>query len=311
MTSAGVDPSDVPASDPGLITFGRRAATRVLDGVDIAVLGVPYDAGASDRPGARHGPGAIRDQSLFVGQHADGHWPWDFNLWETATVVDWGDVAGSHTWVGHPRRMVDDTRAAVAEIVRSGAVPLVLGGDHAISYAVLAAVAQRHGALSLVHFDAHSDIWDRGDELSYSTVFRLAARDGLVDPGRSIQIGIRTPDPHDCGFTVVDADVLLDRPLHETVDEIRSRVGDHPVYVSVDIDFLDPSYAPGTGAPVVGGPSAREARKLLAGLAGLLVVGADLVEVAPHLDAVGALTAVTAATLAVDLAHLLALGRRK
>ncbi|MFM8303089.1 MAG: agmatinase [Actinomycetota bacterium] len=294
----------------GLATFGRRAATRDLVGVDIAVLGVPYGVDTPAGSGARGGPPAIREQSLFVGQDARGHWPWDFTLWDAATVVDWGDVVASTPWAGSPEAMVADTRRAVATIVAAGASPLVLGGDHSVSYPVLAALAERHGPLSLVHFDAHSDTWDRGDELGHGTVFRVAARDGLVDPSRSVQVGMRTAGPSDCGFAVVDADALLDRPLTETVAEIRSRVGDRSVYVSLDIDFLDPAFAPGTGTPVVGGPSTRDARRLLHGLAGLRVVGADHVEVAPDLDATGSLTAITAATLAVDLAHLLALGRR-
>lgn len=294
---------------PDPVTFGRRAATRDLAGADIAVLGVAYGADTARGPGARGGPQAIREQSLFVGQDPQGHWPWDFTVWDAATVVDWGDVAASEPWAGSPRTMVADTRRAVDAIVAAGASPLALGGDHTVSYPVLAALADRHGPLSLVHLDAHSDTWDRADELGHATVFRIAARDGIVDPSRSIQVGMRTPGPSDCGFMVVDVDALLDRPLTETVAEIRTRVGDRPVYVSLDIDFLDPVYAPGTGTPVVGGPSARDARRLLCGLAGLPVVGADHVEVAPDLDAT-ALTALTAATLALDLVHLLALGRR-
>lgn len=315
MSGAGhFDPDPTgAASSPyaGLVTFARRPATRDLAGVDIAVLGVPFDSGTTHRPGARFGPRAIREQSLFVGQYPWGHWPWSeqgVNLWETARVVDWGDVAMTVFWPGYPERMVADVRHTVSAIVATGASVLALGGDHMVSYPLLAAHAERHGPLSLVHFDAHSDTWDMGDDLNHGTMFRLAARDGFVDPSRSIQVGMRTPNPDDAGFAVVDADTLLDRPLDETIAQIRETVGDHPVYVSLDIDFLDPSCAPGTGTPVVGGPTARQARRLLYGLAGLRVVGADHVEVAPHLD-VGDVTAITAATLALDLAHLLALAR--
>lgn len=305
------DPNGM-ASSPyaGLISFARREATRDLAGVDIAVVGIPFDGGTTNRAGARFGPRAIREQSLFVGQYPWGHWPWDFNLYETVRMVDWGDIAHTVFWPGHPERMVEDARRAVAEIVGQGVSVLGLGGDHMVSYPLVAASAERHGPLSLVHFDAHSDTWDMGDDLNHGTVFRMAARDGWVAPERSIQVGMRTPNPDDAGFTVVDADTLLDRPLDDTIAEIRAMVGDHPVYVSVDIDFLDPSCAPGTGTPVVGGPNAREARKLLRGLAGLNVVGADQVEVAPNLDAASDITAITGATLALDLAHLLALARR-
>jgi agmatinase len=304
------DPNGM-ASSPysGLISFARREATRDLAGVDIAVVGIPFDGGTTNRAGARFGPRAIREQSLFVGQYPWGHWPWDFNLYETVRMVDWGDIAHTVFWPGHPERMVEDARRTIAEIVEQGVSVLGLGGDHMVSYPLVAATAERHGPLSLVHFDAHSDTWDMGDDLNHGTVFRMAAREGWVAPERSIQVGMRTPNPDAAGYTVVDADTLLDRPLDDTIAEIHAMVGDHPVYVSVDIDFLDPSCAPGTGTPVVGGPNAREARKLLRGLAGLNVVGADQVEVAPNLDAASDITAITGATLALDLAHLLALAR--
>jgi agmatinase len=205
--------------------------------------------------------------------------------------------------------MVDAVRRCVGEIVGEGVSVLALGGDHMVAYPLLAATAEHHGPLSLVHFDAHSDTWDMGGDLNHGTMFRLAADEGWIVPERSIQVGIRTPNPDTCGFAIVDADRLLDRPLADTIDEIRARVGNHPVYVSFDIDALDPSCAPGTGTPVVGGPTTRQARQLLRGLAGRRIVGADLVEVAPGLD-VSAITAIAGATLALDLAHLLALGRR-
>ena len=319
MTAHDPDPTGA-ASSPyaGLITFARRQATRDLAEADIAVVGIPFDGGTTHRPGARFGPRAIREQSLFVGQYPWGHWPWceatderpAVNLWETARIVDWGDVPMTVFWPGYPDRMVAEVRRTVAEILATDTMVLALGGDHMVSYPVLAATAERHGPLSLVHFDAHCDTWDMGDDLNHGTMFRLAVRDGFVDPSRSIQVGMRTPNPDGVGFTVVDADTLLDRPLRDTIDQIRATVGDHPVYVSVDIDFLDPASAPGTGTPVVGGPTARQARQLLYGLAGLRVVGADHVEVAPHLDGPGDPTANTAATLALDLAHLLALAPR-
>jgi agmatinase len=293
----------------GPVSFARRPFTQDLEGVDIAVVGIPFDLGTTYRPGARLGPRAIREQSVFVGQYPWGHWPWELNLFEEYQVIDWGDIPMTVFWAGYPSRMVDDVRREVGSLAARGVSVLGLGGDHMIAYPLLAAVAERHGPLSLVHFDAHSDTWDMGEDLNHGTMFRLAARHGLVVPARSIQVGMRTPNPDSCGFHVVEADRLLDRPLSATVEEIRGTVGDHPVYLSFDIDFLDPASAPGTGTPVVGGPSARQARQLLRALAGLQVVGADLVEVAPPLDVSG-ITAITAATLALDLLHLLALGRR-
>ena len=293
----------------GPTSFARRPMTRDLDGVDIAIVGVPFDTGTTYRPGARLGPRAIREQSVFVGQYPWGHWPWEHNAFEECRVVDWGDLSMTVFWAGYPDRMVADVQRAVADVIGRGVTVLTLGGDHMVAYPLLAATAEHHGPLSLVHFDAHSDTWDMGDDLNHGTMFRLAARDGFVAPERSIQVGMRTPNPDTWGFRVVDADELLDRPLTQTVDEIRERVGDHLVYLSFDIDFLDPSSAPGTGTPVVGGPSARQARHLLRGLAGLRIVGADLVEVAPALD-VSDVTSITGATIALDLLHLLALARR-
>lgn len=306
------DPSMLTSAPyAGPLSFARRPATRDLEGVDLAVVGIPFDQGTTYRPGARLGPRAIREQSAFVGQYPWGHWPWDFNLFEAAAVIDWGDIDHTVFWAGYPQRMVDDVRAAVSGIVGAGVSVLGLGGDHMASFPLVAATAERYGPLSLVHFDAHSDTWDMGDDLNHGTMFRLAARNGWLAPERSIQVGMRTPNPDDAGFTVVDADRLLDRPLDDTITEIRDVVGSNPVYLSLDIDFLDPSCAPGTGTPVVGGPDARAARRLLRGLAGLRVVGADHMEVAPSLDAPGDVTAITAATLALDLLHLLALGRRE
>ncbi len=292
----------------GPLTFARRPFDRSLAEADIAVVGVPFDMGTTNRPGARFGPRAIREQSVYVGQYPWGHWPWEGNVFEDHRVVDWGDIADTVFWVGYPERVVEGVRGAVTPIVERGISVLALGGDHMVAYPLLAAAAAVHGPLSLVHFDAHSDTWDMGDDLNHGTMFRLAAWEGWVDPSRSIQIGMRTPNPDGCGFRVVDADELLDRPLAETVEEICDRVGDHPVYLSFDIDFLDPAFVPGTGTPVIGGPSPRQARQLLRGMAGMRVVGADLVEVAPHLDPT-ATTAITAATIALDLTYLLGLAR--
>lgn len=294
----------------GSPTFARRPFDRAVAAADIAVVGIPFDMATTNRPGARFGPRAIREQSLFVGQYPWGHWPWELNLYEEHRLVDWGDVPNTVFWQGYPDRMVDEVRTSVSAIIAAGVSVLALGGDHMVAYPLLAATAAHHGPLSLVHFDAHSDTWDMGGDLNHGTMFRLAAEQGWVDPARSIQVGIRTPNPDTCGFAIVDADTLLDRPLDDTVAEVRARVGDHPVYLSFDVDFLDAAFVPGTGTPVVGGPNPREARKLLRGIAGLRVVGADLVEVAPPLDPT-ATTAITAATIALDLAHLLALGRNR
>lgn len=291
----------------GELSFGRRRYTRDLDGVDIAVVGIPFDAGTVNRPGARFGPRAIREQTSVVGCYPWPIYPWDFHVFDCCEVVDFSDVG---SLPGYPDRMVDTVVRTVGGILEAGVSVLSLGGDHMVAYPLLQAHAAAHGPLALIHFDAHSDTWAIGDDLNHGTWGHLAARAGFVDPARSIQVGMRTPNPDTCGFTIVEADPLLAMPMTATVDRIREVVGDDLAYVTFDIDFLDPAFAPGTGTPVCGGPSTHQARQLLHGLAGLNIVGADIVEVSPPYDPAG-VTALAAATLAYDLLSLIALGRQR
>jgi agmatinase len=177
-----------------------------------------------------------------------------------------------------------------------------------VSYPLLRAQAARHGPLSLVHLDAHSDTWASEDH-NHGTMFYHAAKEGIVDAAHSIQIGIRTPNPDTHGFTLLDARELLEKGPRAAAERVRSLVGARPAYLTLDIDFLDPAYAPGTGTPVVGGPTTWQARELLFGLRGLNVVGGDQVEVAPVYDAPGQITALAGATLATDILYLIALAR--
>ena len=291
----------------GELSFGRRRYSRDLDGVDIAVVGIPFDAGTVNRPGARFGPRSIREQTSLVGCYPWGIYPWDFNAFDRCEVVDYSDIASS---AGYPARMVEDVERVVGGIVEAGVSVLSLGGDHMVAYPLLHAHAAKHGPLSLIHFDAHSDTWGFGDDLNHGTWGYLAAREGWVDPARSIQIGMRSPNPESGGFTIVDAWTLFSAPMSATADRIREVVGEHPTYVTFDIDFLDPAFAPGTGTPVCGGASTLQARQLLHELAGLNIVGADIVEVAPPYDPAG-VTALAGATLAYDLLSLIALGRER
>lgn len=291
----------------GELSFGRRRYSRDLDGADIAVVGIPFDAGTVNRPGARFGPRAIREQTSLVGCYPWGIYPWDFNAFERCNVVDYSDIATS---AGYPVRMVEAVTEAVGRIVQAGVSVLSLGGDHMVAYPLLAAHAATYGPLALVHFDAHSDTWGIGDDLNHGTWGYLAAREGWVDPKRSIQVGMRSPNPETRGFTVVEAWSLFSEPMRVTVDRIRDVVGDGPAYLTFDIDFLDPAFAPGTGTPVCGGATTLQARQLLHGLGGLNIVGADLVEVAPPYDPAG-VTALAGATLAYDMVSLLALARSR
>jgi agmatinase len=289
----------------GELSFGRRRYTRQLDGVDIAVVGVPFDAGTVNRPGARFGPRALREQSALVGCYPWGIYPWEFNVFERCEVVDYSDIASVP---GYPDRMVEAVREAVGTVVAAGVSVLSLGGDHMVAYPLLKAHADHHGPLALIHFDAHSDTWDMGDDLNHGTWGFLAAREGWVDPACSVQVGMRSPNPDSHGFTVIDANALLGAPMEATVARIKEIVGDRPAYLTFDIDFLDPAYAPGTGTPVCGGATTHQARTLLHGLAGMKIVGADIVEVSPPYDPSG-VTALAGATLAFDLLSLLALAR--
>ena len=305
----GHDLSQAVAHDAmyaGELSFARRRYTRDLEGVDVAIVGIPFDLGTANRPGARFGPRAIREQSSLSGMFPWGLWPWEFNVFERHNVIDYSDIAFVP---GYPDRMVAAVNQQVGQILKAGVSVLSLGGDHMVTYPLLQAHAKEYGPLSLIQFDAHSDTWDMGEDLNHGTTFFLAAREGIVDPSRSIQVGIRTPNPSTQGYNILYADRMLDEGITWTVHEIRRIVGDRPAYLSFDIDFLDPAYAPGAGTPVVGGPSTHQARQLLRGLEGLNVVGGDQVEVAPPYDPIGNITALAGATLAHDILYLISLAK--
>ena len=297
--------SAVGGSYAGPLSFLRCPCTHELHGADLAVLGIPYDLATTNRPGARFGPRALREQSVFVGEYPWGVWPWEFDLRERFSVVDCGDVEFS---VGYPQRMIEAVEQAAGRILDAGVSLLGLGGDHFVSYPLLRAHAARHGPLSLVHLDAHSDTWASEDH-NHGTMFYHAAKEGIIDAAHSIQIGIRTPNPDTHGLTILDASVLLGQGPRAAAERVRSLVGTRPAYVTLDIDFLDPAYAPGTGTPVIGGPTTYQARELLLGLRGMNVVGGDQVEVAPVYDSPGQITALAGATLAADILYLMALAR--
>jgi agmatinase len=297
--------SAIGGSYAGPLNFLRCPYTRELQGVDLAVLGIPFDLATTNRPGARFGPRALREQSAFVGEYPWGVWPWEFDLRERFNAIDCGDVDFN---VGYPERMIEAVEQAAGRILDAGVSLLGLGGDHFVSYPLLRAHAARHGPLSLVHLDAHSDTWASEDR-NHGTMFYHAVKEGIIDAAHSIQIGIRTPNPDTHGLTVLDARELLDRGPRAAAEKIRSVVRDRPAYLTLDIDFLDPAYAPGTGTPVIGGPTSHQARELLFGLRGLNVVGGDQVEVAPAYDSPGQITALAGATLATDILYLIALAR--
>ncbi len=304
-------PADDAPMFSGALSFCRRPYAARLDGLDVAVLGVPVDTAVSNRPGCRFGPRAIRAASA---QLAWGRiWPSAFDPFDRLAVGDWGDVAFDY---GRPAEVPDRIEAAVGAILAAGVTPLALGGDHSTTYPSLRAHRARlDGPLALVQFDAHSDTWGapgrEGGRIDHGTMFRRAAEEGLIDPAGSIQIGVRTTNDDPMGFRILDTGAVHRDGPEAVVTAIRETVGERPAYLSFDIDCLDPAFAPGTGTPVCGGLSTWQARSCLRGLAaagGVRLVGLDLVEVSPPYDH-AEITALAAATLALDMLCLLAVAR--
>lgn len=280
----------------GALSFLRRTYTKELAGVDVAVLGIPFDLATTNRPGTRLGPRAIRAASASLAWCRP--YAWDFDPFDRLHVIDYGDLFFDQ---GRPHLVPDVIRAQIEAVVNANVLPLSLGGDHFISYPILQALAAKHGPLSLIHFDAHSDTWEDSDgRIDHGTMFFHAAKQNLVDPARSIQIGMRTHNNDTHGFAVIDARDLHAQGVDSVIARIRERVGTNRCYVSFDIDFLDPAFAPGTGTPVVGGFSTHDALRLIRGLAGLHIIGADVVEVSPPFD-VSEITALAAASVAQEL----------
>lgn len=285
----------------GAQSFLRRRFTRDLTGVDVAVIGVPFDTATSNRPGARFGPRALRMASSSMTWARP--WPWDIDPLEELAVIDYGDCPFDS---GYPADVPAEITAFIQPVVDAGVTTLVLGGDHFISYPVLAAHARRHGPVSLVHFDAHSDTWpDEGERIDHGTMFFHAVKQGYVDDRRSVQIGLRTTNDDPMNFTILDARWVHEHGAAAVIERVREVVGDRPVYLTFDIDCLDPAFAPGTGTPVCGGLSSHQALEIIRGLGGLRLVGADLVEVAPAYDS-GDITAFAGASLATEFLCLFA-----
>ncbi|MEM7295527.1 MAG: agmatinase [Pseudomonadota bacterium] len=281
----------------GALSFMRRTYTKDLDGVDLAVTGVPFDQAVTNRPGTRSGPRAIREASTL--QPCDPPYGWDINPLTEFNVADYGDLAFDYARLADFPQVLTEH---IAGILAAGAGSLVLGGDHFISYPILKAYAERFGPISLVQFDAHSDTWpdDDPDRIDHGTMFYKAVKEGLIDPSRSVQLGIRTQNDYDAGLTVIDARRIHETPPAEVIAAIRETVGNHPTYLTFDIDCLDPAFAPGTGTPVSGGLSSAQALHLLRDLRGINLVGCDVVEVSPPFD-VGLATAIAAAHVGMEL----------
>ena len=302
ITREGLHGTNIEPTFAGVLSFLRRSYSRDLTNVDVAVTGIPYDLAVSNRPGARFGPRAIRQASAML---AWGDVPqWGFDPFDELAVVDYGDCGVDSS---QPEAIRDDIQAHISKILSQDCATLTLGGDHFITYPVLKAHAEKYGkGLSLIHFDAHYDTWnDAKGTIDHGTMFYHAAKDGIVDPAKSVQIGMRTFIEDTLGFTVLDNNWVHEHGAEAVAAKIKSIVGDNLCYVTFDIDCLDPSYAPGTGTPVIGGLSTHQAQKIIRGLSGINVIGMDLVEVSPAYD-VGDITALAGASIALEMLCLFA-----
>lgn len=293
----------------GIATFGRAAFVTDSAGADVAILGVPYDSSTSYRPGARFGPRAIREQSLLL---------WGYNNaqrvapFRSLKVVDAGDVDVVPPDIVATHRQIE---RAASQVVATGTRLITMGGDHSVTLPLLRAHAKQHGPMAVVHFDAHPDTWDSeypDQRYSHGTPFKRAIEEGLVDTAAYLQIGIRGPtngpedyvDAISLGACMVTLDEFRRRALDDVIQEVKSRVGTRPVYVTLDIDVVDPAFAPGTGTPEVGGLTSYEILQLVRGLRGLNTIGFDLVEVSPPYDH-AAITAILGANLMFEFLSLM------
>jgi agmatinase len=291
-------------------TFARLPRLDQVDRAGVAVLGVPFDSGVSYRPGARFGPQGIRAGSKLLRPH---HPALDVDPWDALQVADAGDVTVNPFDL---LAAIGQVEAAARALLADADRIVTIGGDHTIALPLLRAVAAVHGPVALVHFDAHLDTWDTyfGAPYTHGTPFRRAVEEGVLDLDVSAHVGIRgplysardLPEDRALGFATVSTDDVARRGVDQAVDRVRARVGDRPVYVSVDIDVLDPAHAPGTGTPEPGGLTTRELQMILRGLAGLPIVGADVVEVAPAYDH-AELTTLAAANVVYEFLALMAL----
>jgi len=286
----------------GILSYLRRPYTRQLAGVDVAVSGIPYDNACTYRPGARLGPRAVRAASVQLPELKP--FPFGFDIFKYLNIVDYGDC---YLDPHHPETIIPSIEGHISTLLEAGVHPLSFGGDHFVAYPILRAMAKKHGPVALLHFDAHCDTWpDDGTAFDHGSMFLRAKREGLIDVEHSIQVGIRTHNSNDHGFKILTAPWIEREGREATVRTIHERIKQRPVYVSFDIDCIDPAYAPGTGTPVVGGLTSSQALGILRELHRLNLVGMDIVEVSPSYD-VSEITALLAATLGHTYLALLAM----
>ncbi|MEX2296700.1 MAG: agmatinase [Dongiaceae bacterium] len=292
-----------------IATFMRTPLQRDPTGLDIALCGVPFDLGVTNRPGARHGPREMRNMSTLC---RSIHHVTKVNPYKLCKIADVGDVPFTHLF--QIENAIEDIEAFYQRIHAAGAAPLSAGGDHSITYPIFRAIA-KHRPVGMIHIDAHTDTWDEflGTKFSHGAPFRRAVEDGLLDPKRTVQIGIRGAQNTDQGWAfslehgmrVIFMEEFTQLGVDKVIAEARRVVGDGPTYISFDVDGLDPVYAPGTGTPEIGGMTTIEAQLLMRGLRGLDIVGGDVVEVSPPFDPSGN-TALVGASIMYEILCVLA-----
>ena len=279
----------------GALSFLRRRYSRELSGVDVVVSGVPFDSAVTNRPGCRFGPRSIREASTQLAELKS--FPFGFELAESINIIDWGDcMVDPH----NPASVIETIFLHANNIIENKCKMLTFGGDHFISYPLLKAHAKRYGPLTLLQFDAHCDTWsDDGLRLDHGTMFARAANEGLIDVEKSIQVGLRTFNDTDMGFEILTAPWVHRNGINAAIDIILNRVEYSPLYISFDIDGLDPAFAPGTGTPVVGGLATWQALEMIRSLGNSNLIGMDIVEVSPPYDH-AEISSLAAATVAHD-----------
>jgi agmatinase len=290
----------------GATSFLRRKYTKDLSNVDVAVTGVPFDQAVTNRTGTRFGPRAIREASSL--QPYDMPYGWGYNVLEEFAIADYGDLAFDYA---KTFEFPETLKQHIAGILATDTATVTLGGDHYITLPILEAYAEKFGPLSLLQFDAHTDTWadDDMDRIDHGTFLYKAVKLGLVDPSRSVQVGIRTDNPDTLGFNIIDAREMHRIGPEAVAEKICEILKDYPTYLTFDIDCLDPAFAPGTGTPVWAGPSTSDIAVILRNIAGIELMGGDVVEVSPPFDTTGA-TAIAGAHVATEILSLWGWTRR-
>ena len=307
-----VDPRESPRF-AGIKTFMRLPHIKTTEGVDVAIVGVPFDTGASYRVGARFGPEAIRSVSALLRHHNE---VLDVSIFDHCSVVDYGDLPVNPGYIEDSYKMIEE---GLLPILDGGVTPIMLGGDHSVTLPELRAMVKTHGPVALIHFDSHTDTGDKrfGRKYTHGTPFRRAVEEELILVDHSIQAGMRgsiysrdsLDDARKMGFDLVTSVEAQERGIDELIRRICDRAGDAKAFVSFDIDFVDPAYAPGTGTPEVGGFTSSEALRVVRGLRDLDLVGFDLVEVLPQYDP-SQITALLAANIVYEFISLIALRKK-